>query len=103
MQGRITAYEHLADVLLHEVHGRGHLRVVHGDVLPFLDRVGDGALAGAAVLYDTSNIMHHYPADKHVAASLALFSSIALMFWYILINRHVNLYFGEVQIIFRIL
>jgi FtsH-binding integral membrane protein len=40
--------------------------------------------AGAAVLYDTSNVMHHYPQDKHVAASLALFSSIALMFWYVL-------------------
>jgi hypothetical protein len=40
--------------------------------------------AGAAVLYDTSNIMHHYPADKYVAASMALFASIALMFWYIL-------------------
>ena len=40
--------------------------------------------AGAAVLYDTSNIMHHYPEDKYVAASLALFASIALMFWYIL-------------------
>jgi FtsH-binding integral membrane protein len=40
--------------------------------------------AGVAVLYDTSNIMHHYPEDKYVAASLALFSSIALMFWYIL-------------------
>jgi FtsH-binding integral membrane protein len=40
--------------------------------------------AGAAVLYDTSNIMHHYPADKYVAASMALFASIALMFWYVL-------------------
>lgn len=40
--------------------------------------------AGAAVLYDTSNIMHHYPQDKYVAASMQLFSSIALMFWYIL-------------------
>ncbi|RLA32877.1 MAG: permease [Gammaproteobacteria bacterium] len=40
--------------------------------------------AGAAVLYDTSNIMHHYPQDKYVAASMALFASIALMFWYIL-------------------
>jgi FtsH-binding integral membrane protein len=40
--------------------------------------------AGAAVLYDTSNIMHHYPEDKYVAASMALFASIALMFWYIL-------------------
>ncbi|HSG58912.1 MAG TPA: Bax inhibitor-1 family protein [Woeseiaceae bacterium] len=40
--------------------------------------------AGAAVLYDTSNILHHYPRDKYVAASLALFASIALMFWYVL-------------------
>jgi len=41
-------------------------------------------LAGAAVLYDTSNILHHYPRDKYVAASLQLFASIALMFWYVL-------------------
>ena len=40
--------------------------------------------AGAAVLYDTSNIMHHYPQDKYVAAAMALFASIALMFWYVL-------------------
>jgi len=40
--------------------------------------------AGAAVLYDTSNIMHHYPSDKYVAASMQLFASIAMMFWYIL-------------------
>ena len=41
-------------------------------------------LAGAAILYDTSNILHHYPEDKHVAASLQLFASVALMFWYVL-------------------
>ena len=41
-------------------------------------------MAGAAVLYDTSNIIHHFPADKHVAASLSLFASVALMFWYVL-------------------
>ena len=40
--------------------------------------------AGAAVLYDTSNIIHHYPEDKYVGASMALFASIALMFWYVL-------------------
>jgi len=40
--------------------------------------------AGAAVLYDTSNILHHYPEDRHVGAALALFSSIVLMFWYVL-------------------
>jgi FtsH-binding integral membrane protein len=46
--------------------------------------VGMIGFAGVAVLYDTSNIMHHYPQDKYVAASMALFSSIAMMFWYIL-------------------
>lgn len=40
--------------------------------------------AGAAVLYDTSNILHHYSEDRHVAASLQLFASIAMMFWYVL-------------------
>ncbi len=40
--------------------------------------------AGAAVLYDTSNVMHHYEEDRYVAASLQLFSSIALMFYYVL-------------------
>lgn len=42
------------------------------------------ALAGASVLYDTSNVLHHFPEDRHVAASLELFSSIAVMFWYVL-------------------
>ena len=42
------------------------------------------ALAGAAILYDTSNVLRHFPADKHVAASLQLFASVALMFWYVL-------------------
>ena len=40
--------------------------------------------AGAAVLYDTSNILHHYSEDRHVAAALQLFASIAMMFWYVL-------------------
>jgi len=46
--------------------------------------VGMVAFAGAAVLYDTSNILHHYPQDRHVAAALELFGSVALMFWYVL-------------------
>jgi FtsH-binding integral membrane protein len=41
-------------------------------------------LAGAAILYDTSNVLHHYPQDRYVAAALALFASVALMFWYLL-------------------
>lgn len=42
------------------------------------------ALAGGAILYDTSNILHHYPEDRYVAAALELFASVALMFWYVL-------------------
>jgi FtsH-binding integral membrane protein len=41
-------------------------------------------LASAYILYDTSNIMHHYRTTQHVAAALALFASVALLFWYIL-------------------
>jgi FtsH-binding integral membrane protein len=40
--------------------------------------------ASVAILYDTSNILHHYRTDQHVAASLSLFASVALLFWYIL-------------------
>ncbi|MEK7780041.1 MAG: Bax inhibitor-1 family protein [Verrucomicrobiota bacterium] len=41
-------------------------------------------IAGAAILYDTSNVLHHYPEDRYVAASLELFASVALMLWYVL-------------------
>jgi FtsH-binding integral membrane protein len=40
--------------------------------------------ASAAILRDTSNIMYHYAVDQHVAASLQLFASVALLFWYVL-------------------
>lgn len=41
-------------------------------------------VASGAILYDTSNIIHHYRPDQYVAASLQLFASVALLFWYIL-------------------
>ncbi len=41
-------------------------------------------LAAGYVVYYTSNVLHHYRTDQHVAAALALFSAIAMMFWYIL-------------------
>jgi FtsH-binding integral membrane protein len=40
--------------------------------------------AGAAVLYDTSKIIHDYPTDRPAGAALHLFASIALMLWYVL-------------------
>jgi FtsH-binding integral membrane protein len=41
-------------------------------------------LACGYILYDTSNVLYHYRIGQHVAASLALFASVALLFWYIL-------------------
>ena len=41
-------------------------------------------LAAGSVLYTTSNVIHHYRPEQYVGAALALFSGIALMFWYIL-------------------
>jgi FtsH-binding integral membrane protein len=41
-------------------------------------------LAGGAILYDTSKILRDYPVDHHVGASLELFASVALLFWYVL-------------------
>ena len=40
--------------------------------------------AGSAILYDTSRILHEYEPNQYVAAGLELFSSIALLFWYVI-------------------
>lgn len=40
-------------------------------------------LAAGYILYDTSNIMHQYRTDQHVAAALALFASVALLLMYV--------------------
>ncbi|MCP4447488.1 MAG: permease [Myxococcales bacterium] len=37
------------------------------------------------VLYYTSNVLHHYRPTQYVGASLALFSALAMLFYYILI------------------
>ncbi len=42
------------------------------------------AVAGAAILYDTSNVLKHFPEDRHVGAALQLYASVALIFWYVL-------------------
>jgi FtsH-binding integral membrane protein len=41
-------------------------------------------LASGYILYYTSNVLHHYRTDQYVAAALALFASVALLFWYVL-------------------
>ena len=40
--------------------------------------------AAGSILYNTSNVMHHYRTDQHVAAALNLFASFALLLWYVI-------------------
>jgi FtsH-binding integral membrane protein len=40
--------------------------------------------ASGTILYSTSNLIHRYQPGQHVAASLSLFASVALLFWYVL-------------------
>ena len=55
----------------------------HGWRLGTWFSVGMIALAGASILYDTQKIhRRRFPDNRHVAAALRLFASIAMMFWY---------------------
>lgn len=40
--------------------------------------------ASISILYTTSNLIHRYNTNQYVAASLSLFASVALLFWYVL-------------------
>ena len=40
--------------------------------------------AAAAILYSTANIQKEYNPNQYVAASLSLFASVALLFWYVI-------------------
>ena len=42
------------------------------------------ALAAGFILYDTSNILHHYATNEHVGASLELLADVVLLFYHIL-------------------
>jgi len=46
--------------------------------------VGMVVLACGSILYNTSNVLHHYNTQQYVAASLALFASVALLLWYVI-------------------
>lgn len=46
--------------------------------------VGMVVLASGSILYQTSNLIHKYNESQYVAASLGLFASLMLLFWYIL-------------------
>lgn len=41
-------------------------------------------LMAGFILYETSNVLHHYHTSQHVAAALAVFSSLTTLFWYVL-------------------
>jgi FtsH-binding integral membrane protein len=58
--------------------------IVFGFNLGTIFSVAMIALAGGYILYYTSAVMKHYRTDQHVAAALALFAAVALMFWYVL-------------------
>jgi FtsH-binding integral membrane protein len=42
------------------------------------------AFACGWILYDTSAVLHQYRVGQHVAASLQLFASVMLLFWYVI-------------------
>ncbi|MBR7800552.1 Bax inhibitor-1/YccA family protein [Undibacterium fentianense] len=58
--------------------------LVFGFQLGMFFSVAMVAFAGGAILYDASNIIHHYDEERYVGAALELFASVALMFWYVL-------------------
>ncbi len=58
--------------------------VIFQVTLGFYFSLAMAVFAGAAVLYDTSKVMRGFRDDQYVAAALQLFSSIALLFYYIL-------------------
>ncbi len=60
------------------------LAIGFGFELGLLFSVAMVVLAAGYMLYQTSGVLAHYDPRSHVAASLALFSSVALMFWYII-------------------
>lgn len=60
------------------------MAVIFGFNLGLLFSVAMVCLAGASILYDTSNVLHHYSNEHYVGAALDLFSSLAMLFWYIL-------------------
>lgn len=66
--------------------------LIFGFSLGVLFSVGMVVLFSGFILYDTSNILHHYRTDQHVGAALHLFASIATLFWYVL---RLVMYFSE--------
>jgi FtsH-binding integral membrane protein len=64
--------------------GLGVLSMIFGFTLGLFFSYAMVALACGYILYDTSNVMLHYRTNQHVAAALALFAAVMLLFWYVL-------------------
>lgn len=58
--------------------------IIFGFTLGLVFSLAMIALACGFILYDTSNVIHHFRTDQHVAAALELFASVAFLFWYVL-------------------
>lgn len=58
--------------------------VIFGFDLGLWFSVGMCLLAGGAILYQTSNLIHKYTTEDYIPAALGLFASLMLLFWYIL-------------------
>jgi FtsH-binding integral membrane protein len=57
---------------------------IFGFTLGVIFAVAMVGLAAGFILYTTSNIIHYYRTDQYVAAALALFAAVALLFYYVL-------------------
>jgi FtsH-binding integral membrane protein len=60
------------------------LSLVFGFNLGIVFAIAMVILAAGQILYETSQVMAHYDPEEYVGASLSLFSSVALMFWYVI-------------------
>jgi len=60
------------------------LSLVFGFNLGIVFSIAMVVLAAGYILYQTSQVLAHDDPRQHVAAALALFSSVALMFWYVI-------------------
>lgn len=58
--------------------------IIFGFNLGLWFSVGMVFLAGASILYETNQLKNTYTPNQYVGAALQLFSSIMLMFWYVL-------------------
>jgi hypothetical protein len=58
--------------------------ILFGFTLGLIFSVAMVGFASAAILYYTSNVLRYYRTDQYVAASVTLFASVALLFFYVL-------------------